>query len=357
MDDVAGTLHANAPLRHGGTGSSSAAPYGFVQYEIRGFWELEEFESMHQVDGTDDAEDKILFLERLLEKPLRSGGSLKDAPSHVIDHARFLLPNMKFTVLSDVRCAELPFVFYSVAIGKRTSPGVLLSRLPPPSAITRWRADLGVRRSTAAAGSRDDRQPGPPTYDSIVLEMPPPKRRRTGGGAPGGNPNVPGMVDPLLMIRSLCFSTMLRQQAYFKEGIKAAKAVHAGDDSGDEGEDDAKCVDESSLLRGHARVDVTAMLLHRREWHADVVHDNIEAVTLNTDSSPNTGLEFQGMVAEVYRRDGTHYEQVMPGATMAYGLQDMMAKSMCLLWAIFFDLRSIPGRCGALLFEYRRHYH
>ena len=92
---------------------------------------------------------------------------------------------------------------------------------------------------------------------------------------------------------------------------------------------------KASLLRGFARCDVTAMLLHRREWHADVVYDNVEAVTLHTDGSPNTGLEFQGMVAVVRKRDNSSYEITLPGATLAYGLQDGVSKTVTLLWAIW----------------------
>jgi len=143
------------------------------------------------------------------------------------------------------------------------------------------------------------------------------------------------------MIKALTFSTLLRAQRNFKQGLKAARGWEA-DDSDDGGADPDKVVDGSTLLRAFGRADITSLLLHRREWHADRMFDAIEAVQLYTDASPNSGLEFQGMIAQVKKKDGSSYNMTMPGASLAYGLQDCLSKAVTLLWAIWL-------LCGPLL--------
>jgi len=136
------------------------------------------------------------------------------------------------------------------------------------------------------------------------------------------------------MIKALSLSSYLRSQRNFGPVIKAVHAWDA-DGSDDEGEDPDKTVGVSSLLRGYGRADITGRLLHRREWHASVVFDTVESVTLHTDASPQSGSELQGMVAQVRKTDASHYLVTLPGASLPYGFMDVMSKSIALLWAIW----------------------
>eukprot|EP00959_Pyramimonas_sp_CCMP1952_P286291 5986486-Pyramimonas_sp.AAC.1 len=68
------------------------------------------------------------------------------------------------------------------------------------------------------------------------------------------------------------------------------------------------------------------MLLHRRVWHADRVHDRIDLISLFTDASPNCGHELQGTVASVLRKDGSSYHITFPGSTLCYGQADLVSK-------------------------------
>ena len=60
------------------------------------------------------------------------------------------------------------------------------------------------------------------------------------------------------------------------------------------------------------------------------------------------GLEFQGMVAIVRRRDGSFFDVTLPGSTLIYGLQDLTAKTVCLVWGIW--LLCGPGVVEVLYF-------
>ena len=100
---------------------------------------------------------------------------------------------------------------------------------------------------------------------------------------------------------------------------------------------DASLDPEKTLLhRALSRADVVAMLLDRREFHADRLFDRVESISIYTDSSPITGAELQGMVADITKTDGTAPRRVvLPGSTLTYGHFDAVSKTIALLWAIW----------------------
>ena len=57
-----------------------------------------------------------------------------------------------------------------------------------------------------------------------------------------------------------------------------------------------------NLIGSMSRVDVTNMLLQRRQFHAWRATDGISGITLFADSSPITGEELFGMIMEVLDR-------------------------------------------------------
>ena len=99
----------------------------------------------------------------------------------------------------------------------------------------------------------------------------------------------------------------------------------------------------STLDRCNARLDVVACLLERRQFHADMKTDRIAAINLQTDASPVTGAELQGMVAEFIHRDKTVRQTILPGSTLHYGHCDAIAKAIALVWAVW--LICGPSRC------------
>ena len=330
-DEASSSHHASALDRRPHNRAASE-PYGYVRYEIHNCWRLQRFEPVDNIVRRPWHEGGPEFLEGLLEKPLVGAGFVRDLPGHVVDAAKILLPVLSCAMLASVLSAPTPVLIMSVALTVRTAVAALVPGYPPSTAIARWRQENQVRRAQSAGGSRQVPQPSP-NYEDIVLEMPPPKRRRTDTGAPMTD-HKKSLIDPIQMIKAVSFSSLLRAQEDFTRALKAANAYNA-DASDDEGKDPDKTVHHSSLFRGLGRLDVTCCLLHRREWHADVLTDAIEAVTMHTDASPTAGLEYQGVMAQVKKRDGTHYDLTLPGTSLAYGFQDLVSKTVALLWAVW----------------------
>ena len=92
--------------------------------------------------------------------------------------------------------------------------------------------------------------------------------------------------------------------------LGAANAHDASSSERDADDRDATNDDRrTSVERAKAKLDVLSCSLDRREFHADCIHDAIDAIHLYTDASPTTGLEMQGMVADVYKKQdhATYY--------------------------------------------------
>jgi len=136
------------------------------------------------------------------------------------------------------------------------------------------------------------------------------------------------------MFKGVCFSRWLKQTKDFSAALADGHAFDASDSEAEE-RDASLDPGRSSLDRAKARAEVVSILLERRRFHADRVHDAIDAITLYTDASPTTGLEFQGMVADVFRKNGQLERITLPGSTLCYGMQDAVAKSMALVWSIW----------------------
>ena len=78
-----------------------------------------------------------------------------------------------------------------------------------------------------------------------------------------------------------------------------------------------------------ARVDVVAMLLHRRYWHGLRAWDRVvECISLLTDASPNCGEELQGTIAVITERGGHILDLTFPGSSLSYGNADSISKGM-----------------------------
>ena len=89
------------------------------------------------------------------------------------------------------------------------------------------------------------------------------------------------------------------------------------------------------LVRAFEQIDVVDCLLHRRRFRADFAHDNLLAINLFSDKSPNSGDELQGMVMVVWRKQGAPMNVIMTGATLNYGHTDVISITVCLLHAMW----------------------
>jgi len=306
-----------------------------VQYTIKDVWRLERFVPMDNILESGWINERAAFLEDLIDCVLESGSTCRDIPKEVFDNVGMVLPIMTVMSLSAILHSQWPAVLWLVGLTVRTHIASLLPKFPPTSTIQRWKKDRGVRRRAVAEAGASGSSRGLPAYDDIVLELPRAKRCRKADRSTG-EPNKGKIadIDPVRMIKALTLSTLLRSQRDFKTALTAARGWEAAD-SDDDGAVPDDAVHASSLWRGFARCDITYMLLFRREWYADFLHDLIECITIFTDSSPNSGLEFQGMIATVRKTSGDFYSVTLPGSTLAYGLQDVLSKTIALVWSVW----------------------
>ena len=141
--------------------------------------------------------------------------------------------------------------------------------------------------------------------------------------------------DPMIVLRALGFSSYLRSPQYFTEALDAADNYLGWTDAGPPPPRVAHDPSTSVLDRSLAQMDVLAMLLQRRCFTAWFDAGCIKCICLFSDASPVTGIEIQGMVAQIVFKNGAAEELILPGTSLAYGHTDSMAKSMALVWAIW----------------------
>ena len=310
-----------------------AQTYGHILYEVCSIYRLAPFLPAHRWCEQAARDGCIAeFIENLLEQTLHSGLPARSLPSSIIDTARFVLPNVSFATLVAMFDATLPALLFSVPLSLRTQVHNLFVGYPPRASVRRWRALHNVARAKAA-----NQRPAlePRAYKDIVLELPNTRRaRRDVAAAPTGNRHNAVELDPVRVIQALTFAQFLKSQKAFSQALDAAWDLnHDSDD--DEARDRSNDVSRTFLFRWFSRLDSVSCLLHRRQWHADRLLDLIDAVTILTDASPNSGLEFQGMVAVARRTDESWYTVTFPGSSLAYGIADAISKGIALLWGIW----------------------
>lgn len=88
-------------------------------------------------------------------------------------------------------------------------------------------------------------------------------------------------------------------------------------------------------MRAREKLDVVALNIERRLFHREVEEGAISSIHCYSDASPVTGLEFQGMIAEVVRKDGAVRQVVLPTASLSYGHYDSINKGVTFLWGVF----------------------
>ena len=251
-----------------------------------------------------------------------------------------------FTWLSSVElealivAPEFPCGLRVVAIhARRTGAG--RGQYPSGNVLKKWRRQYvsadddvemrGAPEPCPLSGSPDD---FPPCLflpaSAIQQNLTGPTRRR--GGAFGDRLEK----DPMMILRALGFSQYLRSPTYFREAMDAADEYLSWTDAGPppflrERHDPSRMVLDRSL----AQMDVLAMLLQRRCFTAWFDAGCIKCICLFSDASPVTGIEIQGMVAQIVFKNGAVEELILPGTSLAYGHTDSMAKSIALVWAIW----------------------
>jgi len=315
----------------------NAPAWGYVHYRARDVWRLGDPAPLPEALASDVLGPALpyrLFAEFGNQYTAPGGNTVTDR-LHAMDTdtSKHLMVFNKIPLATMLGQPE-PVLLRSVKLSMRTeNKEDLVPGCPSKSSITRWKHEHGAKRARSAAVAR----PAAPkvSWEGTLLELPR-KRRRTevGGGSGAGAVATKKHRDPITMIKAVLFARFLKQTKDFDKALDAAKGYENPDievEPRPASEKNARVL----LDRARARLNVVETLLERREFHADRVHDQIVAINLFSDASPNCGLEFQGMICDVWKRDLSCRRVVLPGSSLSYGLADGISKGIALLWSIW----------------------
>ena len=314
--------------------AEAATPaWGYVQYKVAKLWTLLHFvpaprATVKAKDGVSMCELVSEIADEPVEAPVGQVGDHVQALStlcHVFE--------IGYEALDQLQTIPVPWLLYSVKLTLRSDPRLLVPRQPKSCLVKRWRAECHVLRTQRRQGPAAVRD-----YDDIVLELPAAKRPRHADRVPAQSsdnrrPGPKIAYDAIKIIRALNFRRFLRSSYDFDEALSAAKAYE--NDAEPEDMTPSERISRPLLERCLSKTDVISMLLHRRQFHADVVHDTIACIDLFSDASPVSGRELQGMVAIIRRKDESWYVTTLPGSTLCYGHADAMSEGIALLWGIY----------------------
>ena len=317
--------------------SESTSPaWGYVHYTVHDMWCLAEPVPVPDclLDNVVGPEAPVHLFQACKNSSTSPGG--QSVAERLID-APTAERVMDFSVdeADALGHLDVPFVLKSVKLCMRTRAGNDLVRdQPPAKSIRLWRKQKGVKRARqgpqAAAPPADAN-----SWEDILLELP---RKRAKLSAEGSRAGAGALKDrqqedPIKVIRGIHFARFLRSTRDFKTAMGAAHAYEHN--TSPKARDSSMDQSRKTYDSAKAKLDVVATLLSRREFHADRICDNIRAIALYTDASPNCGLEFQGMVTDIFRHSGNHSRIKLPGSSLCYGLADGVSKGIALVWGIW----------------------
>jgi len=290
----------------------------------------------------EDSVSAAVVTEACRDAPLDGEGSVDDV-FHEFPDSPVLSAALPWDFLvSLLYSASGSQIFRSIRLGARLDLVGLLPGHPKVQWVRRWKADMAKEgvEDLPRRGKRNRDKPA--EFVDTLLELP---RLPTGSRASASS-TAPSRkrraIDPMLMINACFFTRHLRSSRHYKEAAADAWRLDHPD-SEEEGERNAdNDPSRTQLDRGMKRVDILDCLLLRRFFHALAEFDLLFSVSLWSDSSPASGEEIQGMVADVMCVDGTHERIVLPGSTLSYGMFDSISKAISLLHALCVYRRTRP---------------
>ena len=312
-------------------------PVAFVRYSFLKVWLMDLAPDMPDwVNGQEsDAMTALRLFEMTALSPVEGSATTMEAALKAHSQLPMRVVRLPWGTLDFAVSSDYPSTFMLSRLGARIESTDLLPDMPSSSLLKVWRRRLqGDGHGARVADART------PTgsYDDVVLDQPAKSEHLTGaqGRVIGGFQHRTGLrqqqnaMDPLHIITAIGFSRFLRDQQHFSEALQAAQDYDRPDLDGAlrERSDDPH---RSSLDLAFRRMDLVDCLLHRREFQADHIHDNLVAVNVYSDASPNSGEELQGMVIDVFRKNSEPTRITLPGSTLAYSHFDATSKAIALL--------------------------
>ena len=99
-----------------------------------------------------------------------------------------------------------------------------------------------------------------------------------------------------------------------------------------------KSLCKASLVRGRIRLDLTCMLLERREWRSGGRWFSPllgRSVHPTTDSSPTSGRDVFASVLDVWRSNDEFERVILPGSNLGHGFTNVVDKCIAFLWSLW----------------------
>ena len=150
------------------------------------------------------------------------------------------------------------------------------------------------------------------------------------------HPNMKSEIDPLKLIYAVAFGDKLKSQHLFTEAIEACYHYEFNDHIDVIDRDAADDPGATSLYMARLRLDVTSMLLQRREIRELAMHaERVLSIHVFSDGSPVVGSEIQGMSYQICYEDGSMESHTLPALSLPFGHYGLMDKTMALVWALF----------------------
>jgi len=312
--------------------SQARPPWGFVRYEVIRAWKLSDDVVLSDaMDLTTSMSTHALYSKCSAANARLAGATLANFFSLELIGLQRRVVELPVPIAFGVFWHTLPRVVRSIRLNLRGDLRGLVTACPDKSLIARWRRDLDITRLSQMPAPAVDT--GDPWLD-LICDLPQHERDRL-DAVEAGTQGPPEGLDPLHMINALHFGRHLRDIRDFSEALDDAMIFEHGDDP-EMRRDRSRDVSRSSIQRGQATVDIVGMLLQRREIRGYRLQGRITEVNLFTDSSPVTGEELQGMVAELILQQPREFQRfVLPGSTLTYGQFDAVNKTVALLFALW----------------------
>ena len=219
----------------------------------------------------------------------------------------------------------------------RVNKDQLIPHAPQPWCLERWRKDHRKREREA----EQDIEPAAPQVPQSVkdlLHVPPEPRRKTrpASGSVDRRPaSLQKSYDAVRLIQALDFSKHLRDTRHFSDALQAATTYEAGPDAPAAQRNSYNDPGRRTLQRARAKLDFVGLAVERRIYHQEVSEDAIASIHCFSDSSPVTGCEVQGSIAEVVRRDGGVRRVALPAGSLTYSHFDVINKAMAFMWGVW----------------------
>ena len=169
-------------------------------------------------------------------------------------------------------------------------------------------------------------------YQEVLLRLPATAQAkvstRTGAKKAGSREDF----DPLRSLNALGVVQYLKSSRFFKATLKASHRYDHSAARPDPVEPDHS---RTNLDKQMSTLDLVDMLIQRRRFEADRIHDRIVSIHIYSDSSPVTKEELQGMIMDIFYTDGEPRRVVLPGCTLSYGCFNVVSKAIALVWAVW----------------------